>query len=124
MMVVIGLRRIEDRLARLDVGQACGEALGAAAAILDTKIVEVLSQPPGQDHSVPWLRTGELRASINHDVDGTTAVIGSSSQVAVDQELGTRTVPPRPFLAPTAAGAAEELVATVASALARRLADT
>jgi hypothetical protein len=70
------------------------------------------------------LRTGALRDSIGHDVDGTTVIVGSLSDVAVDQELGTRTDPPRPFLASTAAGAAEGLAETIAASLARYLADS
>ncbi len=121
MMIIHGLRQTEDRLARLDIASAITDALAEAAQDLQHKIVEVLSQPPGQDHSVPWLRTGELRGSIGHDVDGAVAVVGSSSDVAVDQELGTSTVPPRSFLAATAAGGADETVTLIAAALARHL---
>ncbi len=46
----------------------------------------------------PLLRTGGLRDSISHQVSGLEAVIGSSSQVALWQELGTPKMPPRPFL--------------------------
>jgi phage gpG-like protein len=48
----------------------------------------------------PLLRTGELRDSIGHAVRGFEAVIGSTSDVAVYQELGTDRIPPRPFLGP------------------------
>jgi len=123
MTLVTGLRQAEARLARLDIGQAIADALGLAAQELEAKVVEVLSQRPGQDHSVPWLRTGALRASIGHEVDGTVAVVGSSNDVAVDQELGTRTVPPRPFLSSTAAGTAGDIASSIAAALARHLAD-
>lgn len=51
----------------------------------------------------PLLRTGEMRGSIESDaekgdfwVDG---VIGSNDKVALYQEMGTKTIPPRPFLA-------------------------
>lgn len=46
----------------------------------------------------PLLRTGEMRASIGHAVKGNVAVIGSNSDKAVWQELGTKTIPPRSFL--------------------------
>jgi len=47
----------------------------------------------------PLLRTGELRDSISHETDGhLTAIIGSTSDIAVYQELGTDKIPPRPFL--------------------------
>jgi HK97 gp10 family phage protein len=48
----------------------------------------------------PLLRTGALRDSIGHEVHGNEAVIGSKSDIAVYQELGTTKMPPRPFLGP------------------------
>jgi hypothetical protein len=122
MMLVRGLRQADERLARLDIASGITDALSLAAQDLDTKVVDVLSQPPGEEHSVPWLRTGELRGSIGHSVVGAIAIVGSSSDVAIDQELGTRTVPPRSFLAATAAATADEIVALIAVALARHLA--
>jgi HK97 gp10 family phage protein len=50
----------------------------------------------------PLLRSGELRASISHQVAPGEAVIGSTSKIAAYQELGTSTIPPRPFLGPAA----------------------
>jgi phage gpG-like protein len=122
MKIVTGLRRADAMLAGLDIAHAIREALGEAARTIESSVTEALSQPPGGDHSVPWLQTGALRASIGHEVDGNMAVVGSSSNVAVDQELGTRTVPPRPFLASTAADSADSAVAIIAAVLAGRLA--
>lgn len=49
----------------------------------------------------PLLRTGELRDSISHQVHGLEAAVGSTSDIALYQELGTsRGIPPRPFLGP------------------------
>lgn len=48
----------------------------------------------------PLLRSGELRDSISHEVASHEAVIGSTSDVAVFQEMGTDKIPPRPFLGP------------------------
>jgi hypothetical protein len=121
MTLIRGLRNADNRLARLDINSGITEALGVAAQELQDRIVDVLSESPGQDHSVPWLRTGGLRDSIDHDVDGAVAVVGSSSDVAVDQELGTPRVPPRSFLAATAAGGADGTVTLIAAALARHL---
>jgi len=50
----------------------------------------------------PLLRSGAMRDSISHAVAGTDAVIGSTSDVAVYQEMGTDKIPPRPFLGPAA----------------------
>lgn len=52
----------------------------------------------------PLLRTGHMRDSIRAEASDSQAVVGSDSQVAVWQELGTHNpltgdIPPRPFLA-------------------------
>jgi phage gpG-like protein len=47
----------------------------------------------------PLLRTGELRESIQHTIiDDHHAEVGSDSDIAVYQELGTARIPPRSFL--------------------------
>jgi len=46
----------------------------------------------------PLLRSGELRDSMGHETKGLEAAIGSTSDIAVYQELGTDKIPPRPFL--------------------------
>lgn len=50
----------------------------------------------------PLLRDGTLRDSISRTVEGHEAAIGSTSDIAVYQELGTEKIPPRPFLGPAA----------------------
>lgn len=51
----------------------------------------------------PLLRTGDLRDSIQYEVEPWEAVIGSTSPIAAYQEFGTsRGIPPRPFLGPAA----------------------
>lgn len=54
----------------------------------------------GYSPDEPLLRTGEMRDSIDKDVSGMEATIGSTSDIAVYQELGTDKIPPRPFLGP------------------------
>ncbi|QEH36502.1 hypothetical protein OJF2_50860 [Aquisphaera giovannonii] len=46
----------------------------------------------------PLLRTGEMRDSIEHTVGNGEAQVGSNSDIAVYQELGTQHIPPRSFL--------------------------
>jgi len=46
----------------------------------------------------PLLRTGDLRDSIHHKVVGHFVAIGSDNPIAIYQEMGTSTIPPRPFL--------------------------
>jgi phage gpG-like protein len=48
----------------------------------------------------PLLRTGDLRDSIEVSARGAEAVIGSRSEIALWQEVGTDKIPPRPFLGP------------------------
>lgn len=114
MIRVAGLAEAMRRLARIDMRQTGDAALEYAASHIEASVQQALSNLPGEDHATPWLRTGELRASITHQVIEGSAVIGSADQVAVDQELGTRTIPPRPFLAPVAAAEADDLMHEVA----------
>ena len=52
----------------------------------------------GFSENNPLLRTGELRDSIGHEVRGHSVAIGSDLDIAIYQEMGTATIPPRPFL--------------------------
>jgi len=117
---------LADALGGLDTATIQRAALERAAAQIEAAALQALSHAPGDDHATPWLRSGALRDSLAHSVEESQAVIGSDSEVAVDQELGTRSVPPRPFLAPAAAGsgeaAAEGIGADFAEALRRTLA--
>ncbi len=65
----------------------------------------------------PLLRTGSLRDSIGREVDGLEAVVGSTSDVMVYQELGTPTIPPRPVLGPAAIRSEDEIREAVGRAL-------
>lgn len=56
----------------------------------------------GYPADAPLLRDGQLRDSIQHEVSGLEAVVGSKSDIAEYQEFGTRTIPPRPFIGPAA----------------------
>ena len=121
MISIEGLRRLTDALARLDLEAAEKESLSAAAAQIESAVKQALSHRPGEDHSAPWLRTGALRDSISHAAGAREAAIGSNSPIAVYQEMGTRSAPPRPFLAPTAARCGEDAARTVGDAVARVL---
>jgi hypothetical protein len=52
----------------------------------------------GYPENEPLLRDGAMRDSIEHTVRGHEAHVGSDSDVAVFQELGTTRIPPRSFL--------------------------
>jgi phage gpG-like protein len=76
----------------------------------------------GYSADEPLLREGDLRDSISHEVDGLEAVIGSTSDVAVWQELGTSSIPPRPFLGPAALRNEKKILETVGLAAVRGIA--
>ncbi len=59
--------------------------------------------------NTPLLETGEMRASIKHQVAPRAANIGSNSDIAVYQELGTATIPARSFLGGAAAHKGKEV---------------
>jgi HK97 gp10 family phage protein len=46
----------------------------------------------------PLLRTGKLRDSIGHVVEGNVGYVGTNDPIAPYQEFGTSKIPPRPFL--------------------------
>lgn len=50
----------------------------------------------------PLLRTGKLRDSIKYKIDKNNAHVGSDLDIMIYQELGTRTIPPRPVLSKAA----------------------
>jgi hypothetical protein len=112
---------IASNLARIDLAQTRAAALAGAAETIADAVREALSHPPGGEHAFPWRQTGALADSIAVAADGDAAIVGSTDAVAPDQEYGTATIPPRPFLAPIAAehvdAAAERVGAAIAEAL-------
>ena len=106
-------------LAQLPFEAVRRDALERSASLMAEAVRETLSQTPAEGgHEAPWLRSGALRDSIGHDADDGAAVIGSSSPVAVFQELGTMRDSPRPFLAPAAEQGGEEAARLVGAAIA------
>lgn len=101
-----------------DVDAAARVALDAAAARLAAEVRRTLATPPGGPHETPWRQTGALQASITHATEADTAVVGSASSYASAQERGTRHVPPRPFLLPTAQRLAPDLASSIGQAVA------
>ena len=96
-------------------------ALEAAAARLAGAVRDALSVPAAGEAATPGeaplLRSGALRDSVSHAVEGHTAVVGSTDPVAAYQEQGTPRLRPRPFLAPTAAALGEDLAREIGIAV-------
>ena len=65
--------------------------------------------------NTPLLETGEMRDSIKmmapfHEGEDVVGYVGSNNDKAVWHELGTRTIPPRPFLSSAASMKEKEIV--------------
>jgi HK97 gp10 family phage protein len=75
----------------------------------------------GYTENDPLLRSGSLRDSISHEIEGDTAAVGSTSDVMVYQELGTERIPPRPVLGPAALRNKEKIQRILGHAVAEGL---
>jgi hypothetical protein len=63
----------------------------------------------GYKTPAPLLRTGEMRDSIEYVVHGNEGWVGSNSDIAVYQELGTVKIPPRSFLVSAAISSEDKI---------------
>ena len=54
----------------------------------------------GYTEDDPLLRSGVLRDSIESEVVGLAAIVGTKKQIGLWQEVGTARIPPRPFIGP------------------------
>jgi phage gpG-like protein len=97
--------------AAVEIEHGKDKGLEKACVILETEAKRVIGGydygwPPLQPETIarkttgdsPLLETGEMRDSIEHTVGHGEAWVGSNSMIAVYQELGTGTIPPRSFL--------------------------
>ncbi len=117
-----GLAELRERLQRVRVEEVMAQALAQQAERLAEVVREGLSQPPGSGgHEQPWAKTGALRDNVGAQANGLEAVVGSSDKAAAPQEMGTATIPPRPFLAPAAAAHGADIAQAVGSAVAAAL---
>ena len=64
----------------------------------------------------PLLRTGAMRDSIEHTVHDSEVQIGSNSDIAVYQELGTKNIPPRSFLGGAVVDEIDKITDTIGKA--------
>ena len=95
--------KLVEKCAKEKVGEYQPEAgpFAAWAALADSTVSD--RERKGYPGDEPLLRTGALRDSIGHTVQDSVAQVGSNSDIAVYQELGTRHMPPRSFLGGAAA---------------------
>jgi len=69
----------------------------------------------GGDHYQPLLREGVLRDSYEEQTRGNEAVVGSTDEVALYQELGDEHRPPRPVIGPAAYDSKQDIGEKAAS---------
>jgi hypothetical protein len=104
------------------VAEAEHAALEAAAQLVENRAKSLIGAPHSfwpplapstlahkDGINTPLLESGAMRSSIEHQVIGSSAFVGSDSAVAEIQELGTSRIPPRSFLAHSAAESGEEI---------------
>ncbi len=121
----VGLREAAETIA--DAARAkIGEYQGASGPFPAWRQLAESTQEDrarkGYTPNDPLLRTGEMRASIKTAVGADSAAVGSNSEIAVYQELGTKTIPPRPFLGPAGFENAEKVAHDIGARVARAVA--
>jgi phage gpG-like protein len=113
------LRRIAAGLAAFDFDAVTAPVLEAAGQAMQDSVTAAISHAPDSgEHVTPWERSGRLAGSIGHSVADGTLIVGATDPVAVYQEMGTHTIPPRPFLAPVAAEQGESVAGALGEAVA------
>lgn len=73
----------------------------------------------GYSEDEPLLRSGELRDSIESDIVGLTAIIGTKSEIGLWQEVGTSHIPPRPFIGPAYVRKTDSLMEAIGQTISR-----
>jgi len=71
----------------------------------------------GYTEDEPLLRSGELRDSIESEVVGLAAIVGTKSQIGFWQEVGTENIPPRPFIGPAYVRKIDPLMESIGRAI-------
>lgn len=85
------MARIKDNsdAFKRELEQRIKQKLGESAAYVEREAKEIVPR-----------KTGTLARSINHDVDGNRAVVGSNIEYAPHVEYGTAKMGAKPFLRP------------------------
>ncbi|WP_324021801.1 hypothetical protein GC090_20050 (plasmid) [Pantoea sp. JZ29] len=73
----------------------------------------------GYTEDEPLLRSGELRDSIESELVGLSAIVGTKSQIGLWQEVGTDRIPPRPFIGPAYVRKIDPLVEAIGMAISK-----
>lgn len=73
----------------------------------------------GYSEDEPLLRSGRLRDSVQSEVMGLAAIVGTKSEIGLWQELGTSHIPPRPFIGPAYVRKIDPLMNAISISLSR-----
>jgi hypothetical protein len=73
----------------------------------------------GYTEDDPLLRSGELKDSIESEVIGLAAIVGTKSQIGLWQEVGTDRIPPRPFIGTAYVRKIDPLMESIGLAISR-----
>ncbi|TXL80223.1 hypothetical protein D9O29_05745 [Pantoea vagans] len=73
----------------------------------------------GYSEDEPLLRSGELRDSIESEVVGLAAIVGTKSEIGLWQEVGTSHIQPRPFIGPAYVRKIDPLMDAIGISLSR-----
>lgn len=71
----------------------------------------------GYSEDDPLLRSGELRDSIESEIVGLAAIVGTKSEIGLWQEVGTGHIPPRPFIGPAYVRKIDPLMESISRAI-------
>jgi hypothetical protein len=135
----MGIMNLAEAAIRFGVAAAAEkaaekEALEAACRIVETRAKNLIGVPhsfwePLKPETIdrkdginsPLLESGAMRDSIEHVVHHPSGFVGSNSDIAVYQELGTSRIPPRSYLGHAASESGEDVAkifgSTVAGAI-------
>lgn len=118
--------RVVEREAKAEIGdyQTAAGPFMAWAPLAEATVADRVAHGYAPDE--PLLRTGALRDSIGHSVEmqgvaAGEAIVGSTSRIAVYQELGTATIPPRSFLGGAAVRMTPEVLALIGAGAVKAL---
>jgi len=105
-----------EATAKEEIGKYQDEAghFPAWAPLAESTIADRIAQ--GFTPDDPLLRSGELRDSIVHEVEGLEATVGSTDEVMIYHEFGTVKMPPRPVLGPALFHNAEKVQKLIGNA--------
>lgn len=95
-----------------------GEARSSFASAIDRAMEAVGMAAEGYAKEEAPVDTGELRNSISHaTMDNKAVAIGTNTEYAIYQEMGTYKMPPHPFIKPAISDHTNEYKSIVEAAM-------